>query len=301
LPLIAGGKLMVGTSGGERGIRGFDATTRKKLKSVKVGASPQALALARNGKYGYVANAGDGTVSVLDVIRMAETARIAPPGLAEPNGLALLADGRSLFITSASRPEAFVVDAASGALRTRIDLGGNVSGAFAVNGGGDRVFLADMKGQRVIAVDLRAGKVVTTMPMAGGPSGVALARDDRTLLVTVVEPAALVVVPPNGAPPARVEVGRNPVAVAGHPYDDTAFVLSKGGGSLYAVDLVTRSAGKPVPVGLGPTGFAIARAGKTLYVTNAEADTVSVVDMGKRAVADTWEAGHRPGAIVFVS
>lgn len=280
----------------------FDATTRKRLGRVPVGASPQGLTVAKNGKFGYVTSASEGTVSVLDVIRMKETARADLDGFDDPGAIAVLPDGRSLFIVDTRGTEAAVVDASSGKVRHRIATGGNVTGAFAVNEPGDRVWLADPEHARVIALDPRAGRRVAERSVEGRPCAVALGRDGRTLLVTRRTPAALVVDPPegSGAPAREIPTGANPVQVAAHPYRDQAFVLSRGDGSVLLADLRTGETSKPMAVGLGPNAFTVARAGKTLYVTNGESDNVSVVDVASGEVKETWDTGHNPGPVVYI-
>lgn len=280
----------------------FDATTRKKLKTVKVGASPQGIAPARNGKFGYVSNAADNSISTVDVIRMSETAQITPDGVVDPRGIAVLPDGRSLFVTSGTKAEAYVVDATTGALRRTIELGGPVSDSFAISGSGDRVWLADPVGNRVLAVDPRSGERVAEHAVDGNPGSVALRRDQRNLLVALRGPAQLATLDAQtGKVQATAEVGLNPVVVAQHPYAEEAFVLSRGGGSMFVVALGDMSVQAPLPVGLAPSAFAVARAGKVLYVANSESDTLSVIDVTKRQIRDTWDTGHNPGAVVFLS
>ena len=48
----------------------------------------------------------------------------------------------------------------------------------------------------------------------------------------------------------------------------------------------------PSDVGLHPTGMALSQAGDRLYVTNANSDTVSVIDTGTDTVAKTVHVGQ---------
>ncbi len=279
----------------------FDATTRKRLSTVKVGASPQGIAPARNGKYAYVTSATEGTISTIDIIRMSEVDRRPLDGVKDPHGITVLPDGRSLFVTCVGGQSCHIVDAQTGALRRSVDLGAKVTEGFAVTPAGDRVWLADPAGGRILGVDPRSGTRTEELAMAGGPTSVALRRDGRKLLVTLRETNAVAILDPGrGKVEGTVTVGRNPVAVAAHPYSEHAFVLSRGGGSVFLVDLERLAADAPIPVGLSPSDFAVARAGKTLYVSNSESDTVSVVEVPKRAVRDTWDTGHHPGAVRFL-
>lgn len=279
----------------------FDATTRKKVGSIKTGASPQGIAVAKNGKFGYVTSAIEGSVSVIDVVRMRETGRLTPAGVEEPAGICVLADGRSLFMTGASDGVAWIVDATSGKVRSTVDLGVPVTSQCTLAASGDRVWLASPSADRLIGVDARTGHVAAEMDLVGGPAALDLARDQRRLLVGLRKPARLALVDPaDGKVAFEVPVGENPVDVAAHPYADQAFVLSRVHGHVAVVDLASGSVSAPIPVGLAPQAMAVARAGKTLYVANSESDSVSVVEVLERRVRDVWATGHHPGAVIYI-
>ncbi|MBW3583093.1 MAG: PQQ-binding-like beta-propeller repeat protein [Euryarchaeota archaeon] len=278
----------------------FDATTRKRLETVKVGGSPQGIGIAKNGKFGYVTSATEGSVSVIDLVRMKETARLAPEGLEEPAGVCVLSDGRTLFVVGAEGT-AYVVDAGSGAVRRTVDLGGRVAQAAAMSPVGDRIWFAAPERDLVLRVDARLGKVLDEVALEGHPGAVALARDNRRLVVGLRKPARCVLFDPESArTESGAKVGEGPVDVATHPYRDQAFVLARAAGSLFVVDLATGAASPPVPVGLEPVSMALARAGKTAYVANSGSDSISVVEVPEERVRHTWDAGHNPGAIRFI-
>lgn len=54
-----------------------------------------------------------------------------------------------------------------------------------------------------------------------------------------------------------------------------------------------------LPTGAGTHGLAFDPAGATLWVTNQDADTVSVVDVAARTVVATVPVGDKPNGLVY--
>ena len=85
----------------------FNTETRTFSMSVKVGSNPNDLCLSRNGRYLYVANANDNSVSCIDIPagKVIETMNSAlypdSPAGSTANSLALSADNKTLYIANA--------------------------------------------------------------------------------------------------------------------------------------------------------------------------------------------------------
>lgn len=277
----------------------YDATTRKPLKSLKVGKSPHGITVGRNRKFGFVTNTGDNSLSVVDVIRMSETARLEPKGLLEPAGVHALADGRRLLVTSKTKAQVHVVDTKHEGSVDTIPLAGTACDDIVSLQGGERLMLAVPSENSVVAVDPRAKTGVDEMTLPGRPAGICCARDQRNLLVTISDPPRLLMLDPStGNVLNQIDLAPGPSMVKTHPYRNGAFVLTAGG--VQPVDLEAGSADPPIPAGAKPNAFDVARAGKVLYVVSSEGNTVAVVEAEKRNIRDTWETGHHPTAVVYI-
>lgn len=99
-------ELYVSVWGGDK-ILVYDTHKSKFIDSIKVGDNPNDICLTRNGKYLFVANANDNSVSVIDVKerRVLETLNAALYTTAlsgsTTNGLALSANQKQLYIANA--------------------------------------------------------------------------------------------------------------------------------------------------------------------------------------------------------
>nr|MBA4141314.1 YncE family protein [Segetibacter sp.] len=86
----------------------FDTKARKFKQPVKLGDNPNEMVLSKNGRFAYVCNGNENTVSVIDLDNnlVIETLNSAlypdAPNGSTPNGLALSADEKTLYIANAT-------------------------------------------------------------------------------------------------------------------------------------------------------------------------------------------------------
>jgi len=112
---------------------------------------------------------------------------------------------------------------------------------------------------------------------------------------------ALPAAPPTRAPAAARRAAVSPGAAAApagarHP---TAFVVNSASASVTPVDLTTRRAGPPIPVGARPQAIAITPDGRTAYVANSGSGTVTPVDTATRRAGTPIRTGSGPVAIAI--
>jgi YVTN family beta-propeller protein len=122
-------------------------------------------------------------------------------------------------------------------------------------------------------------------------SGTVALIDTRTNTITTTIPTG-----------SGSDVSPIPSSVAVTPDGRVAYVVRINSDTVSAIDLVRRTVGATVPVGVDPTGVAVAPNGARAYVTNAcgagpacsYPGTVSVIDTATNQVAGTIEVGSFP-------
>jgi len=169
---------------------------------------------------------------------------------------------------------------------------------------------------------------------ASYPCGVVLSKDESTAYVCLSMKNVLAVVDLVSAAVAEIPVGIAPYAVVLAPDGKRAYVTNWGGrrpvsgdatapsagtdvvvddrgvAATGAVSIVDLQAGKEVTsiaVGLHPSDLVLTRDGETLYVANANSDTVSVIDTVGQTVSATIRVrpdpalpfGSAPNALVL--
>jgi len=138
---------------------------------VRVGNGSEGFDVSPDGKEIWVANAGDGTVSILDVSRK-EVTRTLAADVTGANRLKFTPSGKLVLISTLRGPDLTVIDAATRTTIKRIKLGRGAAG-IVIQPDGSRAFVACTPDGYVDVVDLNSLEVVGRVEAGGGPDGLA--------------------------------------------------------------------------------------------------------------------------------
>lgn len=244
---------------------------------VRVGHRPRAAAVIPGAGRLLVANAGEGTLSLVDLAAAAEVDWDGDPttrSRGAPLGVSRLAVGR--------RPS-----------------------AVAVTAGGDRAVVANEGDGTVSIVDLVAGVETARVAVSRGPCAVALTADGAAAYVACRLDDAV----------ARVDLATRAVTI--YPVGDDPSALALRGSVLWVVEANLSSAGNPgalvardaatleplstIAVGRAPGSIALSPGGQRAYLTNRRSGTFSIVNIADPAapsiVRNLLVAGKNPGGI----
>ncbi len=220
-----------------------------------------------------------------------------------PRGIRLLADGQQLLVALSGSPIA-----GPGVDESKLPPG-------------------DRKADGIGLVDLRALKVLRILRSGQDPEAFALSPDEKTVYVSNEDSAEMSAVDlPSGEVRAHVKVGEEPEGVAVRPDGQAVYVTCEGANGVVAIDttgakafvtaenggVVTvidakvhqplatialpRPGGAPTPP--RPMGLVLSPDGRTLYVSNGRAKSISVIDVGSLKVTATYDdVGARPWGI----
>lgn len=143
--------------------------------------SPFAVAGDPSGTTLYVSEYTGNAVAVVDLAARQVSRRIALPQ--PPAGLALSADGKTLYVTGAAPDGAlFVVDAASGTVTAQVQTG-HTPEAVVVSAAGDKIFAANRYNNDVAVIDAATSTVSKRIPVLREPVAMTLAADGSLLYV----------------------------------------------------------------------------------------------------------------------
>ncbi len=141
---------------------------------VRVGKGSEGFDVSPDGKEIWVANAGDGTVSILDVSRKEVTQTLAAD-VAGANRLKFTPNGKLVLISTLRGRELTVIDAATRKTVKRIELGRGAAGVV-MQPDGSRAFVACTPDNYVAVIDLHSLEVVGRIEAGGNPDGLAWAE-----------------------------------------------------------------------------------------------------------------------------
>ena len=140
---------------------------------------------------------------------------------------------------------------------------------------GGMVFTADEYGATISQIDLKGGKV-TTVPATIEPHNIQISPDGSLLLAVGIAP--------------------DPAAQSSDQSSGTSMAGMAAPGELVLFDPHHLAAGPVarIAVGMHPAHVITDLAGKRAFVTNAEDDTLSVIDLASRKVTATVATGDYP-------
>ena len=148
-----------------------DAGGDWRVTVVPVGRGAEGFDLSPDGKELWVANAQDGTVSIIDAAARQVALTVNVP-FRRANRLKFTPDGTRVLISDLGAPELFVLDAASHAIVKRVDLGGGAAG-IQMAPDGSRAFVSVGSRNSVAVVDLKTLAVTSRIETGPGPDGLA--------------------------------------------------------------------------------------------------------------------------------
>jgi YVTN family beta-propeller protein len=144
------------------------------------------------------------------------------------------------------------------------------SAAVAAFAADPKAYVGNFKDNTVSVIDTGDGKVITTIPVAAGPHGMAITRDGRTVYVSGDGSSAVDVIDTATDKVVKtIDVGKSPNGVALTPDNRLLLVTVYGENRIAFVDTSTQSVIATVPVPK-PHTVAISPDGKLAYVTVQE-------------------------------
>jgi DNA-binding beta-propeller fold protein YncE len=139
------------------------------------------LAIARDGRRGYTANVGPGTVSVLDLEKRKTVKVISVAG--QIQRISLSVDDRSVFTSDQMKPRLAVIDTSTLRVKAWIPLEAPGYGAGSTPDGRWLV-VAMPRANKVAVVDLGAMKVTHTIDVPAAPQEILVRPDGLVVYVS---------------------------------------------------------------------------------------------------------------------
>jgi YVTN family beta-propeller protein len=235
-----------------------DPATLKVVGRAPAGADPHEVTASADGKLAFISNYGAGhTLSVVDLVTQKSLPAVELGALRSPHGLAI-ADGKIYFTAEGAKvigrydPSSHLIDWVLG-------LGQNRTHMIVVSKDAKEIFTSNVNSDTISLIEKSSGP--------GGPGG------------------GFGGPPPGGGPGGPPPDGGQGGPPPGGPGDGNPPLSGPGGppGGFGQADWNETH----VAVGHGPEGFDLSPDGKEIWAANSHDGTVSIIDVGKKAVVET--------------
>jgi YVTN family beta-propeller protein len=175
-------KLLYVTTELDNSVTIIDPRTRKIVGSIPTG-QPEShmLAISHDGRRGYTANVGPGTVSVLDLAAK-KTITVIPIS-PETQRISISNDDRWVFTADQTKPQLAVIDTATNKVKSWVPLPGTGYGT-APTPDGRFLLVAVPPTNQVAVVDLSSMKVVRNIDVPAAPQEVLIRPDGKVAYVS---------------------------------------------------------------------------------------------------------------------
>lgn len=246
---------------GDNSLAIVDPISLKVVGRVPAGADPHEVVASADGKLAFISNYGSGhTLSVVDLVAQKALPAVELGAMHSPHGLAV-ADGKIYFTAEGSKVIGRY-DPASQVIDWVLGLGQNRTHMILVSPDAKRIFTSNVNSDTISLIEKSSSP--------GGPGG----------------PRGGFGGPPPGAGPGGPPFeGGPPGPPTGGPGDANRPPGPPNGppGGFGQPDWSETH----IAVGHGPEGFDLSPDGKEIWAANSHDGTVSIIDVAKKAVAET--------------
>jgi YVTN family beta-propeller protein len=262
-------------------------------RRVTVGSEPVSIAVNNSNGKVYVANAGDGTISVLDPESNAVVATI-PVGL-HPYSIGADPTTGNVFVTHTFGDQISLIDGASNSV-TQLDTGS--ADLIAIDSRTGTVYLLGYGG-KVTVLD-EATRKFTRRDVGKHAWGLTLDDTSGKVYVTRIEDADLAAITASSSEPVILPAGAIPCAIAVDAKSNLLFVANYGDNTVSEIDTEAGRVTATFAVGERPKAIAFDPILRRVYVANTGSNSVTVIDAAAGAVLATLPAGKSPYALAVV-
>lgn len=285
------------TNGDDDSLSVIDAKTNTPINTVKVGACPAGVATDPQGGV-FVANSGDGTVSLLNrehALQDTVTVQSNPVTGVTPRPVGVANNHGQSRVYVINRDDGSVAMINAGVLQPGfapffIDLGGDpVSGAgrgphgVAAAAGplGQILFVTNGDTNSVLMVDTSAGSILAGFPVRQRPVGLGTDPRGRRVYVAHAKFETVSVIETQTGKVTDIDVGKKSLGVALDP-DRSQVWVTHDDGTVTLISTTDNTVTATVEIGSRPEGVAIDPRSGCAYVANSGEGTVSVVSPADR-------------------
>jgi gliding motility-associated-like protein len=225
----------------------------KIMAQTAVGKYPEGLVISPDGSKVYVANAGDGTISVINTADNKVSATISLATL-RPSGVAISPDGSRVYVSNNGSKSVTVIKTADNNIDRSYTVGTEPKG-IAISPNGNIVYVANQGSNTVSVIDITTG-IVNSIGVGTQPFGVAISPDGSRVYVSNQGSDNVSVINTSDNSIARtVSVGKKPSGIAVMTDGSGVYVANFDSDNVSLINTADYSVTNPISSDGGPFSF----------------------------------------------
>ncbi len=248
-----------------------------------------ATAQAQCDNHAYIANANNGTVSVIDTVTGTVIDTITVGTF--PAAIAISPNRRTVYVGNNTTNNISVIDTITNTVRTTIPAI-TVPRGLTLLPDASELWVTNNSVNTVTVIDTETLQTITTVPVGSSPSQIATHPDGSTVYVAnQIDGTVSELDVASRSVTDTVAVGSNPLGMKVLPDGSEVWVANAIDNTVSVIDTATFAVTNTIAVGTQPSDVALAPDGSTAYVVNFAVDTVSVIDVATETVTGTINLG----------
>ncbi len=260
------------------------------------------IGVGEKNYYAFVPNAGDGTVSVID-IRQQKVIDTIKVGEQASHGLTINPRKGYIYSGDLDQGSVVVIDAESWKIVKTITVGKRIHGIDLSPDGKYLYVGGGFENDHVTVIDTSTHEVVRTITHNWkGPSHVEFSPDSaRAYVPDTLDRIVSVIDTAQGTVIADIKVGKGPNETRVSPDGKYVYSANIQDNSVSVIDTEKQVVIKTFPAGVGAHGIAVSPDGRYVWIANRGSTTITVFDAENDFTrVATIEAGKSPNHLAFV-
>lgn len=253
----------------------------------------------------YIANAGEGTISVIDIKNNEEIEKIDIGSEQASHGIALSSDGQTVYTgTGFDGKSLLVIDTKTKETIKKIEFNQGVHG-IDISPDGKSLFISlnpglGENGGSLTIIDTETLELITEVETEDGPAHVAVTASGKQVWVANVNDNSVSVIDTDSKQLVKtIEVGQVPNEVAITPDEKYVYVANVESDLISVIDISKLEVIKTIEAGDGPHGVTVSPDGTELWVANNNSNDLYVIDTATLATKTIIPTGSYANHVGF--
>lgn len=298
----------------DRSVMFIDDVSGEILETLSVGLNPHEAVVSPEGNVAYVSNAGDNTVSVIDLQNRRVAGEITDEHWRFPHGLEITGDGRYLWVAATRSHGIWIYEREEDnptwhELVKVVPTQHRMSHMVHLSPDGRRAYVPNIESGVLTVFDTEHMEIMNQVGVGPGPEGVAVHPLDGTIYVANQGDDSLFIIDDRDYFRRHtLQLGSLPVRAAFTHDGELALVSNRLSHDISVIshrwERATRTRQpweiKRFPVGRWPGQIVMAPDGNRAWVTNNKTNDISEIDLGTLTEVRRIRAGVHPDGMVWV-